>query len=139
MKKSNFLKYDLPWIIAAVVVVILLFGKMFIDGDFSKITYDGRSFSLPTEGIMPTSDIIPTPEATFEPTPSAGEKVMLVLNTNSKKIHIIDCRYANSISEENRHVSPMCGGTCPTMKILEIEVGGSDGFPLLPATLSDQD
>lgn len=108
-KKNRFIRESFPWIIAAVLVIVIPLAVKTVGVGFEKISYDGRANEITSDNFehtpSATADVTtdsPIETGIADTTPTAGEEVMLILNTNSKKIHREDCRFVENIADKNR-------------------------------------
>lgn len=124
---SKLVKSGLPWILAALLVVMIPFADNIFNFGYAEISYNEHNNSVaPSAGQtpepsaeLPHESNTPEPSATLPhedvtptlPAPSSGESIapepdiiILVLNTSSKKIHMPDCSYVNRMSDKNKEM-----------------------------------
>ena len=108
-KKNRFIKEFLPWILAAVLVIVIPLAARGMGVGFEKISYDKRSNESSNDivehtphGSADMTPDLPIDTGLADATPDVGEEVMLIHNTSTKKIHISDCRFAECVADKNR-------------------------------------
>ena len=108
-KLADFLR-DRPLILAssalicAVLGAVLLYNQVLLNRTVQTKLTNAEAETLPSihwydEQTTAPAATTQTPVQSIETEPAAAE---YVVNTNSKKIHKADCRYAESLKPENR-------------------------------------
>ncbi|HIS05469.1 MAG TPA: hypothetical protein IAD00_05845 [Candidatus Fimenecus stercoravium] len=108
-KLADFLR-DRPLILAssalicAVLGAVLLYNQVLLNRTVQTKLTNAEAQTLPSihwydEQTTAPAATTQTPVQSIETEPAAAE---YVVNTNSKKIHKADCRYAESLKPENR-------------------------------------
>ena len=108
-KLADFLR-DRPLILAssalicAVLGAVLLYNQVLLNRTVQTKLTNAEAQTLPSihwydEQTKAPAATTQTPVQSIETEPAAAE---YVVNTNSKKIHKADCRYAESLKPENR-------------------------------------
>lgn len=88
MTRNNFIRYSLPWIIVAAVAIGLSVLPQILNIGYERIVFTSPSPTMPSPYSTPVQNVA----------------VELVLNTDSKKIHIQGCGHIKSISDANKEL-----------------------------------